>query len=148
VETLKLRINEAVKAAMRAGDKPRVGTLRLINAAIKQREVDERISLDDTAVIGVLEKMAKQRRESMTMYQQGGRADLVAQEAYELALIQSYLPQPLGEAELANLIAQALSETGATTVKDMGRVMAALKPSLQGRADMAVVSAKLKDKLS
>jgi uncharacterized protein YqeY len=147
-ETLKLRINEDVKAAMRAGDKQRLGTLRLITAAIKQREVDERIELDDPQVLSVLEKMSKQRRESMEMYQRGNRADLVAQESFELGIIQSYLPQPLNDAEIDDLVTQAIAQAGASGIKDMGRVMTALRPLIQGRADMTAVSALVKARLS
>jgi hypothetical protein len=147
-ETLKQRINEDVKAAMRAGEKQRLGTLRLITAAIKQREVDERITLDDPQVLSVLEKMSKQRRESIDMYKQGGRADLVDQETFELDVILAYMPQPLSEIAVTTLIDAAIKEAGATGVKDMGKVMTLLRTSIQGRADMAAVSNLVKARLS
>lgn len=145
--SLKQRINEDVKTAMRAREKERLGTLRLITAAIKQKEVDERIELDDAQVLAVLDKMAKQHRESIDQYQKAEREDLVAKETAELTLIQEYLPQPLAENEIADLIEAAIAETGAAGVKDMGAVMAVLKPKLQGRADMGKVSAQVKAKL-
>ncbi|GIX22427.1 MAG: aspartyl-tRNA amidotransferase subunit B [Gammaproteobacteria bacterium] len=145
---LKTRILEDVKAAMRAGDKPRLAALRLITAGLKQKEVDERIELDDAQVIAVLEKMAKQRRESIEQYQRGGREDLVAKEQFELSVIQGYLPEPLGEAELEALIEEALAATGASGIKDMGKVMAHLKPRVAGRADMAQLSARVKARLA
>ena len=142
--SLKDRIQEDMKTAMRAKDKPRLGAIRLILAAIKQREVDERIELDDTQTLVVLEKMLKQRRESLAQYQNAGRADLAAQETFEIELIQSYLPAPLSEAELDALISQAIATTGAQSVRDMGKVMAILREQAQGRADMAAVSARVK----
>jgi len=145
---LKARIQEDMKAAMRAGDKDRLATIRLILAAIKQREVDERIQLDDTQVLSVLEKMVKQRRESITQFQAGGRDDLVAKESAELAVLTAYLPEPLGEAELDRLIADTIAATGASSIKDMGKVMNALKPKVQGRADMAALGARIKARLS
>ncbi len=144
---LKARIQDAVKTAMKAGDKRRVGALRLITAAIKQREVDERIELNDTQVLAVLDKMLKQRRESITQYEKARRDDLVDQEAYEVSLIQGYLPKPLSEAEIAAAIAEAIATTGATSIRDMGKIMALLKPELQGRADIGAVSALVKQKL-
>jgi len=144
---LKARIQDAVKAAMKAGDKHRVGALRLITAAIKQREVDERIELDDSQVLAVLDKMVKQRRESLRQYEKAGREDLVEQEAFEIALIQEYLPRALSEAEVAAAIEEALVATGATSVRDMGKVMGLLKPRLQARADMGAVSALVKQRL-
>jgi uncharacterized protein len=146
--TLKERITEDMKSAMRAGEKDRLATVRLVLAAIKQREVDERITLDDTQVLAVLEKMAKQRKESIAQFQSGGRADLVAKENAELAIVQSYLPAQLAEAELDALIAEAIAATGATTVKDMGKVMGIVKGKAAGRADMAAVGARIKQKLS
>lgn len=146
--SLQHRITEDMKAALRAGDKPRLGAIRLILAAVKQREVDERITLDDGQVIAVLDKMVKQRLESIKHYQAAGRQDLVDKETFELKVVQGYLPAALGEHEIAALIETALAETGATTLKDMGKVMAALKPRLQGRADLAAVSARVKEKLS
>ncbi len=137
-----------MKAAMRSGDKERLGTIRLIMAAVKQREIDERITLDDAQLLGVLDKMGKQRRESMAQFQAGGRADLVAKEAAELAIINAYLPTALTEAELDTLIADAIGATGATTIKDMGKVMGLIKTRAQGRADMAAVGARIKARLS
>ncbi len=139
--SLTARIQEDMKTAMRGGDKRRLGVIRLILAAIKQREVDERIVLDDTQVTVVLDKMLKQRRESISQYEQAGRTDLVEQEQFEMEVVQAYLPQPLSPAEIDTLIGQAIAETGASGIKDMGKVMALLKPQLQGRADMSAVSA-------
>ena len=145
--SLKERIQQDVKDAMRAKDKPRLGTIRLITAAIKQREVDERIELDDAQVLVVLDKMCKQRRESITQFEQAGRDDLAAQEKAELEMIQQYLPEQLGEAEINELIDAAMEQTGASSMKDMGKVMGQLKPKLQGRADMGAVSALIKARL-
>jgi len=145
--SLTARIQEDMKSAMRASDKRRLGVIRLILAAIKQREVDERIVLDDTQVTVVLDKMLKQRRESISQYEQAARTDLVEQEQFEMEVIQTYLPQPLSPAEIDVLIGQAIAETGASGIKDMGKVMALLKPQLQGRADMSAVSAQIKAKL-
>ena len=142
--SLKDRIQDDMKAAMRAKDKQRLGAIRLILAAIKQREVDERIELSEAQILAVLEKMIKQRRESLAQYQSAGREDLAAQEAFEIALIQAYLPAPLSEAELDALIAQAIAATGAQSVRDMSKVMAAIKNQAQGRADMAAISARVK----
>jgi uncharacterized protein YqeY len=144
---LKERITEDMKSAMRAGEKDRLATIRLALAAIKQREVDERITLDDTQVLAVLEKMIKQRREAITQFESGGRADLVAKETAEIAVLQGYLPAQMTEAELDALIAEAISATGAASVKDMGKVMAVVKPKAQGRADMGAVSARIKQRL-
>lgn len=146
--TLKERITEDMKTAMRAGEKARLGTIRLALAAIKQREVDERIVLDDTQVLAVLEKMIKQRKEAITQFQAGGRADLVAKETAEVTLLQAYLPARLSDAELDALIASAIASTGATSAKDMGKVMALVKSQSQGRADMGVVSSRVKEKLA
>ena len=145
--SLKDRIQQDVKDAMRSKDKPRLAAIRLITAAIKQREVDERIELDDAHVTAVLDKMAKQRRESISQFEKAGRDDLIAQEVMELEIIQSYLPEQLGEDEINALIDSAMQATGATSIKDMGKVMGQLKPKLQGRADMAAVSAMIKAKL-
>ncbi|HEY2274265.1 MAG TPA: GatB/YqeY domain-containing protein [Steroidobacteraceae bacterium] len=145
---LKERITEDMKAAMKAGEKERLATIRLALAAIKQREVDERIALDDAQVLAVLDKMIKQRREAITQFHSGGRADLVAKETAEIGVLQGYLPAQLGEAELDELIAQSIAAAGATSVKDMGRVMALVKPKAQGRADLGAVSARIKQKLS
>jgi uncharacterized protein len=144
---LRDRITEDMKNAMRAGEKDRLATIRLALAAIKQREVDERITLDDGQVLGVLEKMIKQRREAITQFQTGGRADLVAKETAEIGVLQGYLPVQLTEAELEALITESIAATGATTIKDMGKVMAAVKPKAQGRADLGAVSARIKQKL-
>ena len=146
--SLKERISGDMKAAMRSGEKDRLSLIRLILAAIKQREVDERISLDDTQVLAVLEKMMKQRRESITQFESGGRADLVARESAELALLQSYLPAQLTPAEVDALIADAIRAAGATTVKDMGKVMGILKTQAQGRTDLGALSARIKQKLT
>ncbi len=146
--SLKDRLNDAVKSALKSRAKERLAALRLITAAIKQREVDERITLDDTAVITVLDKMTKQRRESIDHYERAKRQDLIDQENYELSVIREFMPQPLDDAEIDAAITQALTETGANSIKDMGKVMAALKPSLQGRADMGQVSARVKQRLS
>lgn len=144
---LKQTIQGDMKAAMKARDKRRLGVIRLIMAAIKQREVDERTELDDTGVLAVLDKMLKQRRDSITQYERAGRTDLAEQEAYEVAICRTYMPEALGEEEIDGLIQQALAETGATSMKEMGKVMGWLKPKLQGRADMAAVSARIRRKL-
>jgi len=145
---LKDRLTEDMKGALRAGDKERLGTVRLALAAIKQREVDERVTLDDAQVLGVLEKLIKQRREAIAQFQAGGRADLVAKESAEIAVLQGYLPEPLTDAELARLIEQAVTATGATSMKDMGKVMARLKGEVAGRADLGALSARIKQRLS
>ncbi|MCC7463360.1 MAG: GatB/YqeY domain-containing protein [Gammaproteobacteria bacterium] len=145
---LKTRIQEDMKVALRAADKDRLATVRLILAAIKQREVDERIQLDDAQVLAVLEKMVKQRRESIAQFQSGGRADLVARENAELAVLAGYLPEPLSEQELDRLIGEIIAATGAASIKDMGKVMNALKPKVQGRADMGALGARIKTRLS
>ena len=144
---LKERITEDMKTAMRAGDKDRLATIRLALAAIKQREVDERIALDDGQVLAVVEKMIKQRREAIVQFQSGGRADLVAKENAEIAVLQGYLPAQMGDADIDALIAEAIGATGATSVKDMGKVMGYVKPKAQGRADMGAVSARIRQKL-
>ena len=145
--SIKDRIQQDMKDAMRARDSARLGTIRLIMAAIKQREVDERIELDDTQVITVLEKMVKQRRESIAQFEQAGRDDLVAKENSELEVIAPYMPAALSEAEINQLIDTALATTGAASIRDMGKVMAELKPQLAGRADMGAVSARIKARL-
>jgi uncharacterized protein len=145
---LKQRLQDDMKAAMKAGDKRRLGVVRLINAAIKQREVDERVELDDTQVLVVLDKMLKQRRDSIAQYEQAGREDLAAQERFEVGICQAYMPAALAEDEIAGLIAEAIDSTGASGMQDMGKVMALLKPKLQGRADMAAVSKQIKAKLT
>ena len=145
--SLKERILQDVKDAMRAREKSRLATIRLVTAAIKQREVDERIELDDAQVLAVLDKMVKQRRESISQFETAGRDDLILQEASELEIIQSYLPEQLTEAEITALIDAAMEATGATSIKDMGKVMGQLKPKLQGRADIGAVSAMIKTRL-
>jgi len=145
---LKHTIIADMKAAMKSGDKPRLGTIRLILAAIKQCEVDERIELDDEKVIAALDKMIKQRRDSIAQYSKAGRADLAAQEQAEIAVIQAYMPEALSEAELTSLVSEAIRGAGAASIKDMGKVMAQLKPKVQGRADMGLVSALVKQKLT
>jgi len=146
--TLKERITEDMKSAMRAGEKDRLATVRLILAGIKQREVDERITLDDAQVLAVLDKMAKQRKESIKEFEKGARADLVAKETAELAIVQGYLPAQLSDAELDAIIAEAIASTGASSVKDMGKVMGLVKSKAAGRADMGAVGARIKAKLS
>ena len=145
---LKARIQDDMKSAMRAGEKERLATIRLILAGIKQREVDERIQLDDTQVLAVLEKMVKQRRESIAQFEAGGRADLVAKESAELAVLAGYLPEQLSEQELDQLVAATIADTGASSIKDMGKVMNALKAKVQGRADMGALGARIKARLS
>jgi uncharacterized protein len=145
---LKDRITEEMKNAMRAGEKERLATIRLILSAIKQREVDERIQLDDTQVVTVIEKMVKQRKESIVQFEAGGRADLVAKEQAEMKVLQTYLPTQMSDAEVDALIAEAVASTGAASIKDMSKVMAAVKAKAQGRADMGSVSARIKQKLS
>jgi uncharacterized protein YqeY len=145
--SLKSRITEDMKAAMRAKDAPRLGAIRLLQAAIKQREVDERIELDDTQVIEAIEKMLKQRRDSISQYEAANRHDLADVEKFEVTVLQSYLPQPLTEAEIAALLDTAIAETGASGVKDMGKVVAAVKPQVVGRADMGKVSGLIKARL-
>ena len=147
MSSLKGRITDDMKAAMRSGEKERLGVIRMVTAAIKQREVDERISLDDAQVLSVLEKMIKQRKESVAQFQAGNRADLVAKESAEIALLQGYLPSQLSDSELDALIADAIASTGAVSIKDMGKVMGIIKGKAQGRADMAAVGAKIKAKL-
>jgi uncharacterized protein YqeY len=144
MSTLKERITEDMKAAMRAGEKERLGTIRMLQAAIKQREVDERITLEDAQVLAVVEKMVKQRKESITQFEQGGRDDLAAKEKAEIELLQAYLPAQLSAAEVDALIRDAIAATGAASVKDMGKVMGAVKAQAAGRADMGAVSARIK----
>ena len=146
--TLKVRIQEDMKSAMRAGEKDKLANIRMVMAAIKQREVDERIELDDAQVLSVIDKMVKQRRESITQFAAGGRADLVAKEEAELRLLSAYLPAPLTDAELDALIGEAVTATGAASIKDMGKVMAAIKAKAAGRADMGAVGARIKARLS
>ena len=145
--TLKERITEDMKTAMRSGEKDRLAVIRLLQAAIKQIEVDERIVLDDAKVTSVLEKMIKQRKGSIVAFEKGARADLVAKEAAEIAILQPYLPAQLGEAELDALIAEAIAATGAASIKDMGKVMGIVKAKAAGKADMGAVGARIKAKL-
>jgi len=145
--TLKERISEDMKAAMRARDAARLSAVRLLLAAMKQKEVDERVELADADVLGIIEKMVKQRRESISQYEKAARQDLADQEKFEIGVLQAYLPQQMGEAEVAQAIATAVAESGASGVKDMGKVMAILKPKLAGRADMGKVSGLVKAKL-
>ena len=145
---LKDKLQQDMKDALRGGDKRSLGVIRLILAAIKQREVDERIELDDAQVTSVLDKMAKQRRDSLEQYEKAGRHDLAEQETFELELLKAYLPTQLAEAEVDALIDDAIQTTGASSMKDMGKVMGQLKNKLQGRADMGAVSARIKARLS
>ena len=145
--SLKERITDDMKAAMRSGEKERLGAIRMITAAIKQREVDERIVLDDAQVLSILEKMIKQRKESVTQFLAGKRQDLADKESAEIALIQTYMPAALGDAEIEALIGAAIATSGATTIKDMGKVMALIKSQVAGRADMGAVGAKIKARL-
>jgi uncharacterized protein YqeY len=144
MSTLKERITEDMKTAMRGGDKDRLGLIRMLQAAIKQREVDERIQLDDAQTLSVIEKMIKQRKESVAQFQSGGRADLVAKENAEIAVLQAYLPAQLSEAEIDAIVKDAIASTGAASVKDMGKVMAIVKQQAAGRADMGAVGARIK----
>jgi len=145
---LKLRITDDMKTAMRAKDAARLGVIRLILSEIKQREVDERISLDDTQVFAVFNKMIKQRRDSLEQFQAAKRQDLADQESFELGVLQAYLPAALGEAEVDQIIKEAIAASGASSIKDMGALMTALRPKLQGRADMGEVSKKIKAQLA
>ena len=145
--SLKARISEDMKAAMRAREAERLGTIRLLLAAIKQREVDERIALDDGQVLAVIEKMIKQRREAISQFESGGRSDLVAKETAEIGVLQAYLPAQLTPAEIDTLITEAIVATGAASIKDMQKVMGFVKAKAQGRADMGALSARIKQKL-
>jgi len=145
---LKQQITDAMKAAMKGGDKSRLGVIRLMLAAIKQREVDERIELDDAQVLAVLDKMVKQRRDSIQQYSAAGRDELAAVEAAEIEVIQTFLPEELAEAEITAIIEAAIAESGAESMRDMGKVMAIVKPEVQGRADIGRVSGLVKQKLS
>ncbi len=145
---LKEQIQNDVKQAMKAKEKERLGTLRLITAAIKQREVDERIELDDTQVLAILEKMIKQRRDSITQYENAGRQELADQEKSEIAIIEAYMPAGLSDEEILAMVESVIAETGASGMQEMGKVMGALKPRMQGRADMGKVSGPVKQKLS
>lgn len=145
---LKQQLTDDMKASMKGGDKPRLGVIRLILAAIKQKEVDERIELNDEQVLAILDKMVKQRRDSITQYEDAGRTELADQEKFEVGIIQEYLPEQLDEAAILEMIDAAITETGATSMKDMGKLMGVLKPKLQGRADMGQASGLVKQKLS
>jgi len=144
---LKAQLVDDMKAAMKGGDRPRLAVIRLINAAIKQREVDERIELGDEQVLAVLDKMVKQRRDSITQYTDAGRTDLAEVEQAEVEIIQGYLPAALGDDEIAAIIEQAIADTGASSMADMGKVMGKVKPQVQGRADVGAVSGLVKAKL-
>ena len=146
--SLKQGLTDAMKAAMKGGDKKRLGVIRLILAAIKQIEVDERIELDKERTLAVLDKMVKQRRESISQYKAADRDDLVEVEEYEITVLQDYLPEPLSENEIVQMIEKAIADTGASSIKDMGKVMGILKPQMQGRADMGPVSGKIKAQLT
>lgn len=146
--SLKQRLTDDMKTAMKAGEKDRLGTIRLINAAIKQKEVDERVEMDDARVLAVLEKMVKQRKDSIEQYDKAGRDDLAAVERAEMAIIEQYLPAKMGEAEIRAAIEAAVTETGASGPADMGKLMGVLKPRLAGQADMGLVSALIKKKLA
>jgi len=146
--SLKEHIHEDMKTAMKAHDARRLGVIRLLMAAIKQREVDERIVLDDTQILAVIDKMLKQRQDSASQFQQANRLDLVEQEEFEIGILKAYMPSPLSAAEVEALIHQAITSLNATSIKDMGVVMAQLKPTLQGRADIGLVSAQVKEKLA
>jgi uncharacterized protein YqeY len=146
--SLKQRLTDDMKAAMKGGDKPRLDVIRLVNAAIKQREVDERITVDDAIVLAVLEKMLKQRRDSVTQYTAAGRQDLADQEIFEIGVIEAYLPAKMDDAELTALVDAAVAESGATGPKDMGKVMGLAKAKAAGRADMGKVSELIKAKLA
>ena len=146
--SMKLQLTEDMKAAMKAGEKHKLGVIRLINAAIKQREVDERIELDDTAVIAVLDKMVKQRKDSVSQFEAANREDLAEIERAEIVVIEAYLPAKMGEAEIVAAIQAAIAETGAAGPADMGKLMGALKPKLAGQADMGLVSKLVKQQLA
>ncbi|HEY5780399.1 MAG TPA: GatB/YqeY domain-containing protein [Lysobacter sp.] len=146
--SLKQRLTDDMKAAMKGGDKHSLGVIRLVNASIKQKEVDERIELDDTAVIAVLDKMVKQRKDSVTQYQAAGRDDLAQVELDEIVVIERYLPAKMGEAEILAAIDAAIAETGAAGPADMGKLMGSLKPKLAGQADMGLVSTLVKQRLA
>jgi hypothetical protein len=148
VSALKARVQDDMKSAMRAGDKERLGTIRMLLAAIKQREVDERTETTDAAVLQILEKLVKQRRESASQFAAGKRPDLENKELGEIALLQTYLPAALSSAELDALIAEVVTATGANSMKDMGKVMAALRERAQGRADFATIGERVKARLS
>ncbi len=146
--SLKQTLTDAMKAAMKGGEKDRLGVIRLVMAAIKQVEVDERIELDDDRILAVLDKMVKQRRESISQYKDAGRQDLWEKEEYEITILKDFLPEELSDEEIEQMIAAAIESTGAGSIKDMGKVMGVLKPQMQGRADMGAVSGKIKARLN
>lgn len=146
--SLKQDITDAMKASMKAGDKPRLGTIRLLMAAMKQREVDEKITLDDSQIMAVIDKMVKQRRDSVSQYNEAGRQDLADKESAEIDVLQAFLPEPLSEAEVMALIEAAIAETGAESMRDMGKVMGIVKPQVQGRGDVGAISKLVKQKLA
>lgn len=146
--SLKARLTDDMKQAMRAGDKPRLAVIRMGLAAIKQREVDDRIELDDTQVLSIIEKMIKQRRESVSQFRAGNREDLAEREEAEITVLQAYLPEPLSEGEVESLIEEAIQTTGASSMRDMGNVMSELRAAARGKADMAAVSARVKSRLA
>ena len=148
MSALKSRITDDMKAAMRAKDAPRLGAVRLLLAAMKQKEVDERVELTDVAIVGIIEKMIKQRRESIVQYEKGGRQDLADGEKFEIGVLQAYMPQALSDAEIDAAVTEAIQSAGAKAMSDMGKVMALLKPKLAGRADMVKVSASVKARLA
>ncbi len=145
---LKQRFQDEMKAAMKGGDKPRLGVIRLVLAAIKQREVDDRVELSDDQILAVLDKMVKQRRDSVSQYEGAGRTELADQETFEIGVIQEFLPAALSDDEIGQLVEQAIQTSGATSIRDMGKVMGIVKPQAQGRADMGKVSGLVKSKLS
>ncbi len=145
---LKQQIQDEMKSAMKGGDKPRLGVIRLIMSAMKQIEVDERKELTDADILSILDKMTKQRRESAAQYEQAGRDDLLEQEKYEISVLAEFLPEALSEEEINSMIEEVIASTGASSIKDMGKVMGQLKPKLQGRADMGAVSGKIKARLN
>mgnify|MGYP000364861196 FL=1 len=147
-QALKVQLTDAMKAAMRAKDKARLSTIRLALAELKRVEIDERIDIDDARVLTILDKMVKQRRDSHKQFADAGRQDLAEQEAFEITVLQDFLPQALTEQEIDQLVTDAIAETGAASMQEMGKVMGILKPKLQGRADVGAVSGKVKQKLS
>ncbi|HJV06483.1 GatB/YqeY domain-containing protein [Paludibacterium denitrificans] len=146
--SLKVRISDDMKSAMKARESDRLATIRLLMAAMKQKEVDERVELDDAAIVAVIEKMLKQRRDSVAQYQAAGRQDLADKESFEMSVLMAYMPQQLSDAEIDELVAKAVADSGASSMQEMGKVMGLLKPQLAGRADMAKVSARIKAQLA
>lgn len=146
--SLKVRISDDMKSAMKARESDRLATIRLLMAAMKQKEVDERVELDDAAIVAVIEKMLKQRRDSVAQYQAAGRQDLADKESFEMSVLMAYMPQQLSDAEIDELVIKAVADSGASSMQEMGKVMGLLKPQLAGRADMAKVSARIKAQLA